>query len=923
MSIDLSSFVDFLRNPTLLSLFLLCAFTLKIALLVILNKQHLNSKIITRGTAFLSTMLVFSAIVDFLTISKILLIPNVFPIYGSHIIIVKRFHWAANVFSHLFLSIFVESLLGQNIKISLIYRAFRLIFGVCLAAAFIITIPSALDAQTSWGPLLRATAYLFNLVIGCYTILKVLRATTYSTFPKILKRQINIFILAFMGPHLFIKCLTYNPFTDGHFLNTYLFNDFAIIFATAAMYYCTFRLMGLRFLNTREQITTSRTFNFVSLMKEVLVQLNSIANSTEFRYVTQQVFSRAFQLPNGSVRLIIIQDENYTVSDEQMRLLQTELALDRPLGQLVMRTKVITRDEIDFSAYYDQDAAYAQAAEFLRKLDADVFVPVYDRSTLLGCIIINEGARPKKFYSGGEQDEMAVFATSLSSIITLVKNRNIDVLLARKNSLETELYHRHRELGQYQESIRSFLRHAHEHKIGILYYKYNTFTFGNQTAHEFVTCDLNQQRGHPLVIELRKIAQNTEKYGTPQNTTICIDSEQRLAVSSFPSLERQSTIIVLAHPDISDVIKMQSDLLRDPGHWNYLLYLETTEAGRLIRELVPGVSKTLLNFKIDLLRAALSHRAILLNARAEDRQPLADLLQATSQRQQIQTITLKEPEKNLAVAHQLFGFAKILGTSQEQVPLLERFDKTGTIHLENIHFLSRETQLHLAEFLRYGAFTAIKDDQRVPADVRIICSSTESLHTLVEQGGFLPELLDELRHHILVLPQPGMLDRNEFDELITECMQQLLKNHPLKKILFLSEREINLLYTEKCASLIELKRRLNTLIANKVAKNEQRAPAELIPAIPTELDGGTLPAAGKKIPVDSTKNSGSPTALDSRAIASDELINQAILLGKKALKDRELMIHLWNTFQNQARIATLLGVNRSSVNRRYKHFNIS
>lgn len=916
----LDTLVSFFGSPSLLFLSTLCALVLKITLLVALNSGLFNSRILSKGTIILSLVLAFSSIVDFLYILRTLQILNICPLYSTYNRTIKRINWAANICFHLCLSLFTESLVSKNIRLPRIYTLCRLIFGIFLASSFLLMLFLPYNTQTFLGPLLREATYFFNLIIGLSTICISLWTIGSHYFPRILKYQVKIFLGAFMAPQLIIKCLTYNPFTDEHLLDTYLFVNLSSIILTGAMYYCTFRLMGLRFLNTREQISTSRKFNFVSLLKDVLVQLSSIANSSEFRHVTQQVFSKAFLLPVGSVRLVLMQDENYQITDEQMQLLQTCLAPDRPLTQLLNRTKVITRDEIDFSAYYDQNPAYTEASDFLRKLKADVFIPVYDRHTILGCIVVAEEARPHKLYSGGEQDEMAVFATSLSSIITLVKNRNIDVLLARKNSLETELYHRHRELGHYQESIRSFLRQAHERKIGILYYKNNAFTFGNQAAHEFVPCDPNMHQGHPLTIQLKKIAQNTEKYAAAQNTTVYIDAEQRLAISSFPSLEKQSTILVIAPPDIADVVRLQSDLLRDPGQWNYLLYLETTETGRLINRLFPGNSKTLLNFKIDLLRATLSHRAILINARAEDRSPLIELFQTTGQRQQLHTITLKEPEKGLSIAQQLFGFAKILGTSQEQPSLIERLDKIGAIYIENVHFLSRETQTHLAEFLRYGAFTAIKDDHRIPAEVRIICSSAESLHLLVEQGTFLPELLDELRHHTLFVPQPAALDRQEFEELAKEYLQLLLKNHSLKKILLLSEREVNLLYAERYMSFFELKRRLNTLISTKATKHETL----IKPASPTDLSTHNVISTSKKSVKNQKHGSIDTTSLEEPLIKTpDERVNQAILLGKKALKDRELMIHLWNTFQNQARIATLLGVNRSSVNRRYKHFNIS
>lgn len=884
----LNAFLNFLESPVLLFLSLTSAIILRIVLLIILNGKFSGLKTASRSATFLSLTLIFSLIVDILSTIKLLHASDFLSLDGTELLIIKRLHWAINICFHLCLSLFAESLIAKSLRINPIYGVARTIVGTLLAATFIVMIVLPLAIQHQIGAELRQLAYFFNLAIGFCTIFTILRTTKKSSLPKVLKYQLKIFIAAFMAPQLFFKCLTYNPFTDGRMFCTNLVINISIILLTAAMYYCTFKLMGLRFLNTREHVTASRKFNFVRLMKDVISQLNSVANSAEFRHVTQQVFSKAFSLPDQSVRLILMEDKNYLVNDDQVRLLETSLRLDQPLAQLLERTKVITRDEIDFSAYYDQNPAYTQAADFLQRLGADVFIPIYDRQTFLGCIIVNTGVRANTFYSGKEQDEMALFAGSLSAIITAVRNRNIDVLLARKNTVEAELYHRDRELSQYQESIRSFLHTSYENQVGILYYKYGTFTFGNQSAHEFVTGDPNYQHGHPLTIQLRKIAQNTEKYGTSQHATICIDAEQRLTISAFTSLEKQSTVLVVSRPSIADIIKLQSDVLRDPSEWNYLLYLETTEVGRRVRGFIPGSGKTLLNFKIDLMRATLSQRAVLINSKSEDRQQIVDLLHTTSNKKELQTITLKEPEKELAVGRKLFGLAKVLGAPQESAPLLERLDKTGTIYIENVHFLSRETQSYLADFLRYGAYTAIRGDQRIPADVRILCSSTESLPELVKEGHFLPELLDEIYSHNLALAQPSKLDQKEFDELVHEYMHELLKNHPLKKILALSEREITGLFAEKYATFAELKRRLNALISAKTMERGKHLPA----------------------------SASSPAQ-------NDEQINRALLLGKKALHDPELMKYLWETFQNQSRIATLLGVNRSSVNRRFKLFQIN
>ena len=48
----------------------------------------------------------------------------------------------------------------------------------------------------------------------------------------------------------------------------------------------------------------------------------------------------------------------------------------------------------------------------------------------------------------------------------------------------------------------------------------------------------------------------------------------------------------------------------------------------------------------------------------------------------------------------------------------------------------------------------------------------------------------------------------------------------------------------------------------------------------------------------------------------------AARLGKQALKDKKIMTMLWNTFKNQNKIASFLGINRSSVSRRCKEYNL-
>jgi len=62
--------------------------------------------------------------------------------------------------------------------------------------------------------------------------------------------------------------------------------------------------------------------------------------------------------------------------------------------------------------------------------------------------------------------------------------------------------------------------------------------------------------------------------------------------------------------------------------------------------------------------------------------------------------------------------------------------------------------------------------------------------------------------------------------------------------------------------------------------------------------------------------------LDPAYQVSDPNLMEIARLGKHALKDEKAMTILWNKFKNQNKIAVFLGVNRSSVNRRCKDYNL-
>ncbi|HBL98614.1 TPA: hypothetical protein DDZ86_03155 [Candidatus Dependentiae bacterium] len=891
----LSSILSALESSELLLFFTLITIIIKLSILFLLPPYISKIKTSKTTAIWLFTALLASVCVSIksaVSLSVQLHVLPQIPVVTSVLLCISQI---ANIVYHLALLEFIEHLIkAPPYKISRILR-------FCIGGVLALGLVLSTLLKTGWivlGVDLWQAHYAFVFTLAFWTVTKALIAISKPSLPILLKYQLKIFTYIFMLPAFILKFINVNPFTGDYtaILPNTLILCLTSLVGTASIYYCTFRLIGLRFLNAKEHITTTKRYSFVEAFKKVVSLLGQATTSSELRHIVQHFFSETYSIAPTATRLIIQNDSNYDHETDAQRNIRLALGASIDLGNLLEKSRIITRDEIDFSAYYEQQPVYAEAATLLRNLNADALVPIYDKQTLSGFIIIEQNARKQKFFSGTEQDEMAVFAAYLSSVINLIRNRSLDSVLAKEKQLEEELFHKHQEINHYKESIRSFLRESHEKKIGILFYRNNKFSLGNQAAQALIACDPNMQQGHPVSQALKKLAQQAEQYKSVQTSTITPSANKVLAITALPSLERTGVIVIVTHPDVSDIINLQTNVLKDPSHWDYLLYLETTESGRMVNRLIPGKSATLLNFKIDLLGAALSRNAALISGSKDDQIALVNLLHTISLRKQLVKISLKEPEQNLAQAMALFGLPPLLGAPTQALPILEQLNGTGTLFIEGVHLLALETQKYLAEFLRYGSFRRLKGDHRYFSDVRVICSSNHDLTQLANKGLFSSELLQELRRSNLAIPVPEKLSRAEFDELVAGISTQLTAESPFKNMLILDEREITLLFEQKFQSIDDLKKRVHALILSK--------------------------SQAKKLDLPST-NLTSDDIIDLHNGSPDEELNKILLLGKKALKDRAALTYLWNKFKSQTKIATLLNVNRSSVNRRCKEFELS
>lgn len=889
--------LNFIDTPLFVCITQMVALTCKIYIVFSLVKYFVKEKK-THNSIFLLVLTICSAAIGDLnwvlkTLNELNILLSIEAVRTTILSVLSN---TFNVILHLLLSIFIESLLPA---ISQPYKKYKQIRFLCafilcgMFFSFIFTTPTLFTKVEA----LRLT-YIFILVIGLQTLYQAGKVIISKNIPRILQHQLKIFILALFAPFLIIKLATVNPlnFAPNSSAISYPFMIFNTILLTCTIYFCTKKLIGMRFLNVKDHVETGYNINFIKDFKKTLGSLSHVSNLGELNHIVLQFFKGMFNISHEKVHLFIrnndTEEQRKTHTDRQ-RIVERFFNLGTPeqqnLTNFLYQSKILIKDEIEFSAFYEEKVGYQESIAFLHAIEAELFLPIYDKNKLIAYILVDQGARPKEFYNNVERDEMLVFSAYLSSIINLVRNRNFDALVAQEKELKEELYAKHQEINQCKESIQSFFRNAHDRKIGILFYKNRRFIFGNQTAQEFLACDPNTQRGHPVTQILKKLVKNVQSYQSSQSAAYEGEAgASKIIINAIPHAEYSDIIFTLYRPDINDTIKLQENFLRDPSRWDYLLYLETTSSGQLINQLVPGHGELLLNFKIDLLKIALNKKATLLCLPEEDLRQTCELIHAISLRKELHTLKLTEPEKNNCHAITLFGLNPLLTGGIKAEPLLEKLHANGTLYIENIHFLAIETQEALADFIKYNAFHIFKSEYRVVSDVRIICSSIRDLSKLVEKGLFSATLYQELQKTVLRMPSLDTLSAQEFEILATSVMRQTIKTKSFEPLLSLNERETSKLQTQCPESLQALRKKIYALILDKSQKQQIEDSLDITPA----------------------------------SLSSDPELTAILSMGKKALKDRKMMEYLWKTLQNQQKIASLLGVNRSSVSRRCKDYDL-
>lgn len=879
------------------------AFIFKITLLGFFFTHIARSKQISMSWIYLCIVVIVATFEDFtwiFALSRKLFLSDA---YEPLNILIKRIAWAINIIMYHSLFIFIETFKSKTFKVKFHHWVLGAIsFGffatLCSTMLFGYNIPSSFELSLrEWE-----SVYTFFLLIPI-TIISGFYSLRDRKLPTILRLQLKTCLQFFLFPYWIANIWELYPFkfVSGGLANCLPAVSFSAIFLSLAIYHCIKRIIGLRFFDLHEHVHDHEKFNFVDDFKNVLEDLGKASNSTEIKLLTQHFFHKAFNIPHESTSLSIRslhrteqQEKNPGIMPYHQTTIETFIEIhneqfnETPQAlEFLERNKILIYDELSYNHFHNPTETQRALLAFLEKINSSIFLPIYENNTIIAYITVQRFVRNSKLYTNVERDEMLVFASYLSKVINLLETRNLQELFKQKKEMIEELYSKHQEINRYKESIRSFLRNNKDQNIGVFFYKSRRFTFGNKAATEILGIDPNTQTEEPLTKKLKSMVNQITSYKSAQTQMISNAKGKQIVLLGMPHPEANGAIFVAHHPEISDTIKHLLDTIKDPSNWDYLLYLETTESGRLINSLIPSNEEQFVNFKVELLKSALSKKALLLSLPDEDLLATVEILHHISLRETMHIVELNGLVTKPEIPISLFGINDLFSSSTTQ-SLLEKLNKKGTLVIKNIHFLDLESQNNLAECIKYGFYKVFKSNKKVQTDVRIIATSNQDLRLMVQEGTFSQALYNELKHTSLTMPSLLTLGSTEIDSLVEGFADQALAEDNSAKIINLTDKEKTNIFKEKPASLHELKRTVENIIVAKSKNNNTYEKTKFNPAYNI----------------------------------TDPQLAQAAQMGKHALKDAKIMSILWNKFKNQNKIAEFLGVNRSSVHRRCKDYGL-
>ena len=293
-----------------------------------------------------------------------------------------RIAWGFSMVQYQSLALFIESLVDNSSMLNYRHKFFLfvsfLFFTFFIGLAFIdFNHSQAADNSLLEFRMQKMMVLYSQFLLTIVTLLFAFIKIRSVALPRILKRQLTILIQALIIPHLISDFIQMYPFgfLSAYDPTGYAFVSISNMFLTFAIYYCSRKVMGLRFLNFQEHVQAHHKFSFIDNFKDVLEQLSYATSLQELGHITQTFFKDAFGIPLRRVTLHVrqlsaIQTDTLAPRAATKTESQAEYLFgsgDTQLNNFIFSTKVLIQDEIAFSHFYEKDRSSNSVLSFLEE----------------------------------------------------------------------------------------------------------------------------------------------------------------------------------------------------------------------------------------------------------------------------------------------------------------------------------------------------------------------------------------------------------------------------------------------------------------------------------------------------------------------------------------------------------------------------
>ncbi len=884
------------------------AFVLKLYLIQFLVSKYLSTKRLHYPWLVLLIFLITSLTSNISWIVHLINNHHFHFLQSSTLTFITRFFWIFVPIQDQTLALFVEYLAQRKQSLSL-YNKFTVFISVIMAFTwFIVTV---FNINNIFDYFILNYFYKIQIYFKLFFLMApslfiALRAIKKKDLPPVLSRQLSTFLFFLFVPQLLSELLGIMPkFITDHY-PTLLSDDYtmatlSVVFEIGGLYFCVQKLLRMRLVNVNPEAKLRKKFPFLNHIKKVLNRLSCASSYSELAQITQTFFKEVFDIPVQKTKLYVrdlkakkkkSKKKATTLIIDHIKQINVENLIEEFLDNhpnmiqnYAKQESILFFDEVESNNFYLQHQHENHLFKLLDAIGADFIIPIFDEDLFIAYLVVEHHTRRKGIYTSTQRDEIEIFSGYLNAVVHIVQLKNIDNLLAENRMISTQLYAKTEEINHYKESFKSFLREPEQRKIGIVFYKNQRFIYANQAAKDLLEININKHVGHPITQACKKLATSVAIYKETQSIMVRSDSKEMLVVNAIPQLDARSVILTITHPGIADVVEKHTPLLKNNSDKNYLLHLETTSSGQLINHLIPSNTPTLLDFKISLMKATLSGRALLLDVPEEDLFTTVELIHNLRLQSELHIVNIRQPEVNNRIAKKLFGQHP---PQDDDHGLFKLTERQGTIFLKNIHLLSIETQDKIAHYLEFGVYSMLNDKKRFRSSAHVICSCPFNLENLVKKERFSEKLYRQLHTTTLSFPPLISLSNHELRSIVGDFSDELVQENTFKKFLSLNSKEKREFVQKTPTSITQLKHKIREFLVKKSKE----------------------------------KNIYDDIHFHHEYNTKETFLIQAAQLGKQALKDKKLMQMLWEKFGNQSEIALLLNVNRSSVNRRLKDYGL-